>query len=147
MAIIVEDAIHVTAAPSAVWRLLTDASSWKTWWKDCREARTHNLRPLREGSKLVVALQPRHRQFELTPEVDMITDGKLIRMTHHGSLLRGTVTWYLDESDRGTRVRVEAVFKGFGATLMRLVRQDDLIRFALRNNLRGLRKMAERIGA
>lgn len=145
MAIEIEEATHIASEPVIIWGLLIDPTSWKTWWPDCREANSTDFRTLREGSELEVVLQPKHQKLTFTPIVDLITDGKTLSLTHRAAFLQTTVRWYLQEKPEGTRVLVHGIFAGLSPFLMRLLRRDDTLRFSLNSNLRGLKKMAERL--
>lgn len=145
MAIVVELSVNVAADRQTIWTLLTDASTWPTWWRDCRAAAASDFRRLREGSQLEVVVQPRHGKTTFRPEVDLLTEGKTLSLTERSALLQTTVAWHLHATESGTRITVHGVLTGFATVLMRLTRQDDTVRFALHSNLRGLKKIAERM--
>lgn len=145
MAVVVEKTVNIASAPETVWSLLVNPGSWKSWWPDCVEAHAMDHRMLHEGSEIELVLQPKHRKMTLKPVVDMITEGRTLSLTHHSVLLQGTVIWSLNEGPTGVRMGVRGVFKGFQVWLMGLASQNDIFRFSLYSNVRGLKKTAERM--
>lgn len=145
MGIEIAQSTQIAAPPENVWPLLVDASTWTTWWPDCIAAQAADFRPLREGSRLEVVLQPRHGKITLHPVVDLLTEHKTLSLTARSALLQTTVAWYLQTSDHGTRVEVRGAFAGLATAAMRLLRRDDTLRFSLNGNLRGLKRTAERL--
>ncbi len=145
MAVVVEKTSNIASAPETVWGLLVNLETWKRWWPDCVEARTEDYRTLHEGSKIELVLQPKHRKLTLNPVVDMISEGRTLSLTHQSPVLRGTVVWTVGEGPTGTRVRLRGVFKGFQVWLMGLASQNDVFQLGLSSNLRGLKKLAERM--
>ncbi|RMH18822.1 MAG: hypothetical protein D6696_12215 [Acidobacteria bacterium] len=139
-------AVRVAAPSATVWRLLVDVATWKSWWPDCLSATTADARTLHEGSRLELVLQPKHGRHTLRPVVDLITEGKTLSMTSRGPLLQATVSWHLHDDGEGTRLNLHGAFTGPAALVLRLLRADDVVRFSLHGNLRGLKKVAERLG-
>ena len=146
MGIEISMSISIAARTETVWSLLIDPRTWKSWWPDCIEATSHDFRTLREGSKLEVVVQPKTSKASFFPVVDLMSEGKSLSLTSRGTFLQSTVAWYLQPIDAGTRVRVHGDFTGLATTLMRLTRRDDTFRFALHGNLRGLKRVGERLG-
>lgn len=145
MAVIVEKTSNIASAPETVWGLLVNLESWKRWWPDCVEAHTMDYRTLREGSKIELVVQPKHRKHTLNPVVDMISEGRRLSLTYESPVLRGTAVWTVGEGPSGTRVHLRAVFKGFQVWVMGLASKNDIFQLGLHSNLRGLKKLAERM--
>ena len=145
MAKIVERTINVAAAPETVWGLLVNLESWKTWWGECTFARTDDKRTLHEGSKLELVLQPRHRKMTFRPYVDMISEGRTLSLTLISPLLKSTVVWTLAEGPSGTKVSIRGVFTGFEVWVLGLIGGNMVYQTSLYSNLRGLKKLAEKM--
>ncbi len=137
--------VTIAAPPETVWPLLIDPTTWKTWWPDCQAAIAQDHRNLREGSQLEVVLQPKHGKATFNPRVDLITELKTLTLTDRGALLQTSVTWHLHPVDMGTRVTIHGAFAGIGTTVIKLFRRDNTARFSLHSNLRGLKRVAERL--
>ncbi|HEX9731783.1 MAG TPA: SRPBCC family protein [Thermoanaerobaculia bacterium] len=145
MAVVVERSLNVASAPQTVWGLLVNLESWKAWWPDCVAANATDFRTLREGSKIELVLQPRHRKMTFNPVVDLLTEGKTLSLTHATPLLQGTVVWTVAEGPNGARVGVRGVFKGVRVWLGGVAGGNDVFQLSLYANLRGLKKLAERM--
>lgn len=145
MAVVVERNANIASSPESVWDLLTRLETWKTWWPDCVEAHTMDRLALREGSKIELVLEPRHRKFTLNPVVDMITEGRTLSLTHQSPFIQGTVVWTLSEGPLGVKASVRGVFQGFQVWLMGLASQNDIFQFSVYSNMRGLKKLAEKM--
>lgn len=145
MAVVVERTVNVASTPETIWGLLVNASTWKSWWDDCVVATAKDHRALHEGSEIELVLQPKHRKITFQPIVDMMSEGKTLSLTQHAALMQGTVVWQLAEGPMGARVSLRGVFTGFQIWLMGLASQNDIFQFSLYSNLRGLKKMAERM--
>lgn len=145
MAIEVEQSVNVATGPESVWRLLADPNSWKSWWPDCVDAHVSDYKVLREGSELVVVVQPQHSKLTFRPTVDLYTEQRTLSLTHRTVFFACTAAWYLQPREDGTRVTVRAVLAGPAAFLLRLLRRDAIVRLTLHSQLRGLKKVAERM--
>lgn len=145
MAVVVERTANIASAPETVWDLLIRLETWKTWWPDCIEAHTMDNRALREDSRIELVLQPKHRKLTVNPVVDMLTAGRTLSLTQQSALIQGTVAWTLAEGPMGAKVSVRGVFTGFQVWLMGLASQNDIFQFSLYSNMRGLKKLAERM--
>lgn len=145
MAVVVERTANVASAPETVWGLLVNLESWKTWWPDCVAAHAIDYRTLREGSQIELVLQPRQRKLTFNPVVDLLTEGRTLSLTHATAFLQGTVVWTVSEGPTGAKVGVRGVFKGLRVWLAGLVGGNDVFQLALYANLRGLKKLAERM--
>jgi len=140
-----EMAVHIANEREKIWQLLENPAAWKTFWPDCVDATSADRKLLREGSELELVLQPGASLHTFRPSVDLLVPGKTLSLTHRGPFLRWTVSWYLDDVETGVRVKVQGIFAGVGTFLARLLRQDDTFRFSLHGQLRGLKKLAERM--
>jgi hypothetical protein len=145
MAKIVERTAHVEAAPETVWGLLINLNSWNAWWPECVEANTDDTRTLREGSKIELVIEPRHRKITLSPFVDMMSEGRSLSLTLLSPLLKGTVVWTVADGPSGAKVSVRGVFTGFQVWLLGLVGGTLVFQTSLYANLRGLKKFAEKM--
>ncbi len=145
MAVVVEKVSNIASAPETVWGLLVNLETWKAWWPDCVTAHATDYRTLREGSQLELVLQPKHRKVTFNPIVDMLTEGRTLSLTQQSATLQTTVVWTVSEGPAGTKVSVRGVFKGLRVWLMGLVGGNDVYQFSLYSNLRGLKRVAERM--
>lgn len=145
MAIVVEHSTNIASAPETVWGLLINVSSWHTWWKDCVEANTADFKMIHEGSEISMVMQPKHQKMTFQPVVDLCTEGKVLSLTHRSLTIQSTVVWTLKSGPTGARIHIRGVFAGVSVFFMRLLRQDDIFHFSLHGNLRGLKRMAERM--
>lgn len=146
MSLIVEKSVPIAAAPETVWRLLADPQTWPNWWPDCIVANPSGQARFGEGSRLELVLQPGLMKVTFRPEVDLFTENKTLSLTQRSALVQSTVTWYLQAKPEGTRVAVRGVFQGALFFFMRLLQQGSTPMATLATNLRGLRRMAERMG-
>jgi hypothetical protein len=140
-----EQSVNVATDREVVWRLLIDPTTWKTWWPDCIDASAVDRKMLHEGSKLELALQPKQVKYTFNPEVDLTSEGKNLSLTHRSLFVQWTVSWHLQDLANGTRVTARGAFTGLGTALKGLFHQDDTVRFSLHSNLRGLKRLAERM--
>lgn len=145
MAVVVEKVANVASAPETVWGLLVNLESWKSWWPECVEAHAMDYRTLQEGSKIELVLQPRTRKMTFNPEVDMMSEGRTLSLTHESLFLQGTVVWEVGEGPSGARVSLRGVFKGFQVWMMGLASRNGIFQATLHGNVRGLKKVAERM--
>lgn len=135
---------NVFADPAAIWELLIDPPQWKTWWPDCVSATTDDSKSLREGSRIELVLQPRQMRMTLRPEVDLCTENKLLSLTHRSATIHSTATWQLVEKGDTVKVTAQIVFNGFLPFLITIAQQSSIVHFSLNNNLKGLKRAAER---
>lgn len=146
MGIEVELQKMVHASPEAVWSLIASPQTWPSWWQECDSARTADGKAVREGSRLLVAIKPGNRMMQVEPEVDLFTERRTLSLTHRSPLLQTTCSFYLHEKPKGTLVVVQAVSEGIQSTLARFLGRSHLLRVALESGLRGLKRLAERMG-
>ena len=135
---------NVRADPDVIWALLLDPAGWNSWWRGCIVARALDDRSLREGSLLEVVLQPKLQKFTFKPIVDLMTENKTFSLTHRSPMVQTTTVWYLAEKPDRTQVTVQTVFNGVLPFLMSVFQQRSAVQLALKGNLQGLRRAAER---
>jgi hypothetical protein len=144
MGIEAEVSRKIFADSDAIWELLSDLEAWPTWWVDCVIARTMDSRTLREGSTLEVLVKPRAVSLTLNPVVDLFTERKLLSLTHRSAFIHSTATWQLVEKNDAVTVTASIVFNGLLPFLITIAQQSSVVRFSLNNNLKGLKKAAEK---
>ena len=144
MGIEAEVSRKIFADSDAIWELLSDLEAWPTWWMDCVAARTMDSRKLREGSALEVLVKPRTVSLTLNPVVDLFTERKLLSLTHRSTFVHTTATWQLLEKNDAVIVTANIVFNGFLPFLITIAQQSSVVRLSLNNNLKGLKKAAEK---
>ena len=137
--------INVRADADVIWGLLVDPSTWSTWWRACIAARSVDGKTLREGSRLEVVLQVKHQKLTFRPEVDLLTENRTLSLTHRSFAVQTTTGWYLAEKSDRTQVNVQTVFNGLLPFFMSVLQQRSTVQMALKGNLQGLRRAAERI--
>ena len=143
MGIEAEVSRKIYADSDAIWELLADPTSWSSWWTDCEAARSVDGKVLREGSGLEVVLQPKIMKLTLTPEVGLLSERKLLSLTHRSAMIHSTVTWQLAEKKEFVVVTADIVFNGVLPFLIAISQQSSIVRFSLTNNLKGLKRAAE----
>ena len=146
MTLVVEKNIPVVAAPETIWHLLASPETWPEWWSGCIAANMSGTPRFGEGSKLELVLQPGLMKVTFNPEVDLFTEGKTLSLTERTAFVQSTVTWYLQPKEESTRVSVRGVFQGPFFFFMRILQKGDTPFYLLTQNLRGLRRFAERRG-
>ena len=143
MPLTLEDSVHIGAPAESVWRLLADPASWRFWWPHCSSAEAADRRPLRDGSRLEISLQPGLVPYTVRAEVEVAQPGRALiwRATTFGT--RGRHAFYLEPRPNGTRVRESGTYEG-NLLLFRLLRRDVATAKMFHGNLRGLKRAAER---
>jgi hypothetical protein len=140
----IEESIQIAAAPEIVWKFLADPRSWQHWWPGCRGAETKDRKALREGSLLVLALHLGWMTWKLTVHIEAATANRSLAWVGKSGGVTGRHAFYLDARPNGTFVRQQENFSGPGVLLFRLVRFDAATRRMFKQNLRGLKRAAER---
>ena len=135
----------VLAPPSVVWSLLGEPRSWSTWWRDCVSAQMADGRAPREGSPIQLVLKPGQQESSYEPTIDLYTEDRTLSLTHRSGLSRGTCVWYLNKKRNGTEVRLQLVYEGLGTWWVRLTGRRILVDLAFENQLKDLKKYAERL--
>lgn len=144
MALTIEETILVGAPPEVVWRLLADTTSWRVWWSACLEVAAKDRRPLHDGSELELLLKPGWLALRFKPKVLAVTENRALIWQGQGGGVTGRHAFYLDAKPAGTFVRQREDFEGLGLPLFRLLGFAGATRRMFRDNLRGLKKLAER---
>lgn len=144
MALIIEETILVGAPPAAVWRLLHDPTTWRLWWPGCLEVTAKDRRPLHDGSELDLLLKPGWLALRFKPKVLAVTENRALIWQGQAGGVTGRHAFYLDAKPAGTFVRQREDFEGLGLPLFRLLGIAGATRTMFRDNLRGLKKLAER---
>lgn len=146
MGIEAEFSKKVFAEREIIWELLGDPSTWSGWWGDCVHAKATDGKILREGSQLELVVRPRHMKMTLNPVVDLCTEGKILSLTHHSMGIHSTCVWQLTDLPDGVRIDAQIVFNGLVPFLVTISQQSSVVRLSLGNNLKGLKRAAERRG-
>jgi len=146
VALAVEEAILVGAPPQAVWRFLADPMSWRYWWRHCKSAATADLKPLRDGSRLEIALELGLLTFTLRPTVEVASENRTLIWVGRSLGVTGRHAFYLEARPNGTYVRQRESFSGGGLFLFQLLRLERATSRMFKENLRGLKRIAERGG-
>ena len=137
--------INVRADAEVIWSLLENPASWHGWWRACVTAHSFDGRTLHEGSEIEVVLQPKLQKFTFRPVVDLLTENKTLSLTHRSIVVQTTTVWYLAEKPDRTQVNVQTIFNGLLPLGMSIFQQRSAVQLALKSNLQGLRRAAERI--
>lgn len=140
----IEESLLIGAAPEIVWKFLADPRSWPVWWPGCREAETADRKPLHDGSSLAVALHLGWLTVRFNAKVEAATVPRSLIWSASGGGVTGRHAFYLEARPNGTFVRQHEQFSGPGLILFRLARFGVASRRMFQQNLRGLKKVAER---
>ncbi len=146
MATTIEESILVRVPAESVWRALENPWSWPQWWPGCLEARTEDRKPMREGGRLHLVLRPGWVTLTFRPTVDVLQPGRALIWTGRGAGVTGRHAFYLEPAPGGLRVRQREDFSGPGVALLALLGQLSATRRMFRENLKGLKRVAERGG-
>ncbi len=140
----IEETIHIAAPPEVVWKFLVDPRSWQHWWPGCRDAETRDRKTLHDGSSFVLAVHLGWLTLRFNAQVEAATAPRALIWTASGAGVTGRHAFYLDAKPNGTFVREQESFSGAGVLLFRLLRFDAASRRMFQQNLRGLKRIAER---
>jgi len=140
----IEESIQIAAAPEIVWKCLADPRSWKHWWPGCREAETRDRKPLHDGSLFSVAQHLGWITLRFSARVEAATAPRSLHWVASAGGFSGRHAFHLDARPNGTFVRQHESFSGPGVLLFRLARFDVATRRMFQQNLKGLKRMAER---
>lgn len=140
----IEESIHIAAAPEIVWRFLADPHSWQHWWPGLREGETKDRKTLHDGSQLYLSLRLGWVSVRFAVRVEAATPPRSLLWVGKVAGLTGRHAFYLDARPNGTFVRQQEDFSGPGLLFFRLGRFDAATRRMFQQNLRGLKRMAER---
>lgn len=141
-----EETALVAAPAEAVWKYLGNPWSWSQWWPACREARTADRKPLREGGRLHLVLRPSFLTLTFAPVVEVLQPGRALIWAGTGGGVTGRHAFFLEARAGGTFVRQREDFSGPGVALFLLLGQAGATRRMFRENLKGLKRFAERGG-
>ena len=144
MSLEIEETIHIGAPPESVWKFLVDLHSWQHWWPGCREAETKDRKPLHDGSPFVLAVRLGWLTIKFNARVEAASAPRSLLWVATGGGVTGRHAFYLDAKPNGTFVRQKESFTGPGLLFFRLARFDAASRRRFRQNLRGLKRIAER---
>jgi hypothetical protein len=144
MSLAIEETIQIAAPPEAVWKLLVDTHTWRHWWPGCLEAETRDRKHLRDGSEFTLLLRLGWIHFKVRPRVDAATPPKALHWTGRGAGVTGRHAFYLEAKPAGTFVRQKETFEGAGVVIFRLLLLDRATKRMFHDNLRGLKRFAER---
>jgi hypothetical protein len=142
----IEETIQIATSPEIVWRLLADPRTWQHWWPGCRSAETRDRKTLHDGSQLDLALHLGWLTVQFTARIEAATPQRALIWVGRGSGVTGRHAFYLDARPNGTFVRQQESWSGAGLLFFRLARFDAASRRMFQQNLRGLKKLAERSG-
>lgn len=140
-----EESILVAAPAPFVWRLLADSTTWRTWWTHSLDARTADRKPLADGSQLTLLLRPSWAPLRFRARVEAATADRFLLWASQGAGLRVQHAWHLEARAGGTFVRQQLTLAGPGLWLLYGLGQVGPLRRMLRDNLRGMKKLAERM--
>ena len=144
MPLLIEESIRIGAAPETIWKFLSEPQSWRFWWPNCRLAETMDRRPLRDGSQLELVLELGLFPITFRPTVEVAQPNRALLWVGRGLGVTSRHAFYLEPKPNGTEVRQRETIEGWGVPLFRLLRLQHATAVMFKQNLRGLRKMAER---
>jgi hypothetical protein len=144
VALVVEETTRVGAPPEAVWRLLTELPTWRFWWPSCRHAEASDRRPLHDGSSFEYVLEGRLVPVTHRATVDVAQPGKALLWIDRALGVERRHAFYVEPGGWGTLVRERATFEGWNGLAARLLGRAPATSLLFRENLKGLRKAAER---
>lgn len=146
MARTIEESILVGAPPEAIWKLLENPWTWPQWWPACHDARTLDRRPIHDGSQLALTLKPSWLTLSFRPKVEVAQPGRALIWVGQGGGVTGRHAFYLEPRSNGTQVRQREDFSGPLVPVMMVLGQLAATRRMFRDNLKGLKRFAERGG-
>ena len=144
MSLQIDETIHIGAPPETVWKFLVDLQSWQHWWPGCREAEASDRKLLHDGSSFVLAVHLGWLTLKFKARVEAATSPRSLLWVASGGGVTGRHAFYLDAKPSGTFVRQQERLSGPGLLLFRLARFDAASRRMFQQNLRGLKRIAER---
>lgn len=142
----IAETLQIAAPPETVWRFLSDPHTWQHWWPGCRDAETRDRKTLHDGSLLKLAVRLGWLTLKLEARVEAATAPRTLLWVGTGSGVAGRHAFYLDARPNGTFIRQQESFSGPGVLFLRLARLDRAARRMMQQNLRGLKRVAERAG-
>lgn len=146
MSLRIEETIHIAAPPESVWRFVADLHTWQHWWPGCREAETKDRKPLHDGSSFLLAVHLGWLTLKFNARVEAATPPRSLLWQAGGGGVTARHAFYLDARPNGTFVRQQESLSGAGLIFFRLARFDAASRRMFQQNLRGLKRIVERLG-
>lgn len=140
----IEETILIAAPPEVVWKFLADPRSWQHWWPGCRSAESRDRKTLHDGSSIRLALRLGWVNLTFSVEVEAATPPKTLLWVGRGGGVTGRHAFYLEPRPNGTFVRQQERFAGPGVALFRLAGFHRASRRMFQQNLKGLKRAAER---
>ncbi len=144
MALTIEESIQIAAPPETIWRYISDPFGWRIWWPQCKSAETTDRKPLRDGSQLEIVLEIGVIPITLRPIVEVAQPHRVLLWTGKSLGVTRRHAFYLEPRPTGTFVRQCETFDGPGLPLFRLFRLDHATIMMFKENLKGLKRAAER---
>lgn len=145
MPVALESRTGIATAPLLVWGLLVDTKTWKSWWPAVRDARAFDFKPLHDKSRFEVTLQFTRLRATLVPRVVLAGEGKTLSWEARWAGVPLRQEWFLDPKPDGCRVTARLRFEGPGATVLRLLRLERGWDLMQHEQVRGLKRVAERL--
>lgn len=144
MALVLEESAVAGAPAEAVWRLVCDPTTWRLWWPGCLEAETKDRRPLHDGSQLRLVVKPSWIAIRFALRVEVATPPRALILAGQGAGMAIRHSFFFETRPAGTLVRERQELSGWGLAPFRLLRQEVATGARLRENLKGLKRLAER---
>lgn len=138
----IEEGIQIAAPAEAVWRFLVDTRTWPLWWASLVEVKPAILRPLADGARFVLHVQPSWLGMREQARVEVANPPRSLIWSNRG-LVAARHAWFLEERDEGTRVIHRLTLDGLGAVGLRLLRQPPALADNFRRSLRSLKRLVE----
>lgn len=142
----IEESVLVATPVDTVWKLLENPWTWPQWWSACHDAQTLDRKPIRDGSELRLTLRPSWLTLTFRAKVQVAQPGRALIWSGTGSGVSGRHAFYLEARPNGTQVREREEFEGPLVGLWRLLGQARATRRMFQQNLKGLKRFAERGG-
>lgn len=139
-----EESTLAGAPTETVWRLVADPTCWRLWWPACLEAAARDRKPLHDGSELRLVVKPSWIPIRFALRVEVATAPRALILAGRGAGLEIRHSFFLEARPNGTLVRERQELSGWGLAPFRLLRQDVASGARLRENLKGLKRLAER---
>ena len=145
MPLVLESRTAIATPPPPVWGLLVEPKSWKSWWPAVRDARTFDFKPLHEGSRFEVTLELGRLTTTLVPRVSLAAEPKALAWESRWAGVPLHAEWFLDSKPDGSRATARLRFAGVGGSLLGALRFGRMWERLLQEQLRGLKRVAERL--
>ena len=123
---------------------LAASPSWRVWWPGCLEVAATDRRPLHDGSELKLVVRPSWIPIRFAARVEVATAPRALIWLARGAGLMVRHAFYLEGRPNGTLIRQREDLSGWGLLPFRRLRLDGATRRMFRDNLKGLKRLAER---